>query len=103
MKQALLALQSAEMFTGGSLRVAVRIAGGDIEAIQQAEPVFKRFRRRWLQLILAGHFGPDPSESIPSDLLSQGHIQGFERFLSCLMGGKAGPFSQSALLIQVVA
>jgi hypothetical protein len=35
MKEGLLALQSAEVLTRCALRIAVGIAGGDIEAIKQ--------------------------------------------------------------------
>jgi len=46
MKKGLLTLQSAEMFSRRALRIAFGVAGGNVEAIQQPQPVLKVHWRR---------------------------------------------------------
>jgi hypothetical protein len=96
MKEGLLTLQSAEMLPRRAFRVAVRVAGGDREAIQQPQPVFQAFGRRRLPILLRQH-RPEPGEGMAPGLLAQGQIQPLQRLLHRLMSRKTGPFMPGGL------
>ena len=88
------------VLTRCALRIAVGIAGGDREAIQQPQPVFEAFGRRRLPILLRQH-RPEPGEGVAPGLLAQGQIQPLQRLLrrlmGRLMGGETGPFMASGL------
>ncbi len=84
------------MFTRCALRIAIGIAGGDIETIQEPPPVFDAFGRRRLPILLRQH-RPEPGEGTAPGLLAQGQIQPLQRLLHRLMSCETGPFMASGL------
>ena len=91
MEEGLLALQSAEMFARRALRIAVGVAGGDVEAIQQPQPVFQ-VRWRLGSPGLPRQSRPQTAEGVPPGLLPQRQVEGLEGLLHSLMGRETGPF-----------
>jgi hypothetical protein len=91
MEKGLLTLQSAEMFSRCAFRVAVRVTGGDIEAIEKPQTIFQVCRRlRDPDLRRQGR--PEAAEGVAPGLLPQRQVQGLEGFLGSLMGSETGPF-----------
>ena len=96
MEKGLLTLQSAEMFSRCAFRVAVRVTGGDVEAIEKPQPVFQ-VRRRLRDPDLERQGRPEAAEGVPPGLLPQRQVQGLEGFLHRLVSSEAGPFMAARL------
>jgi len=87
MEESLFALQSAEMFTWRAFGIAVGIAGGDVEAIQHAQPVFQvRGRIRSPGLWWQGR--PEAAQGVAPDLLPSARFRPLRAFSTAWWAAK---------------
>ena len=96
MEKGLVALQSAEMLPRRALRVAVGVAGRDVETIEQPQAILQIGRRLWLPVLL-WQSSPKAGEGVAPGLLAAGQIQALEGLLHSLVRREAGPLMPPGL------
>jgi hypothetical protein len=108
MGKRLLTLQSVELFTGRALRIAVRIAGGDVEGIQQPQAILQTVGRGRYWDPVGGNSHPQAREGYPRLTVPRASLSALRAFISGQMGRKACPFVALSLhggcrLLQIAA
>jgi hypothetical protein len=78
-------LKGAEVFERWAFGMAVGVARGDVEAVQDSGLLEK----------ISGHFdrqlAEQPRDDVTPGVLSQGKVDGLDGLLGGLLGGEAGP------------
>lgn len=87
------ALKTSKVIDWSAIRKAIGVAGGDVERIENAQPILKiRHRRGQGSDGLGGQIPEGATQAMAPHLLPQVKMQRFESLSHRLMGGKAGPF-----------
>ncbi len=84
MADAFLALKRTVVLEGCTLRVAVRVAGGDVERIENHALLHQLFGDRY------GKLAYEPSDQVSPRLLAEMKVEGFNGLFSGLMASEAG-------------
>jgi len=101
MAKGVVALQTTEMIGGGSVREAIRVAGGDVQRVEDSQTVLQiRNYGRQIRCHVFGQIAIGTAKPMTPHLLAQMQVQGLERLLHSLMGREAGPFVMARFCAQ---
>jgi hypothetical protein len=93
MAESVCALQTTEVISWGPIGKAIGTACGDVEGIEDAQPIFEiRHHRRQGGRSLGGQIPQRAPQAVAPYLLAKMQVQGLESFFRSLVAGKASPF-----------